>query len=89
MTWGFWAGAHWKPEAALFDKNWTPTPIGQQWIALVNKKWRTDETLSTDKDGKIRLRGFLGQYKATVGDDLVTRSFSHDDSTTHVTLRLK
>jgi GH35 family endo-1,4-beta-xylanase len=91
ITWGFWAGAHWKPDAALFDKDWQPTPIGEQWITLINKEWRTDETLNTDQHGKVTLRGFLGQYDVTIGEgtDAATSRFRHDDSTTDVTLRIE
>jgi len=62
VTWGFWEGAHWKPKSALFDKDWNPTPIGKHWIELTKERWWTDETLTTDKNGKLSLRGFKGSY---------------------------
>ena len=78
VTWGFWEGAHWEPKAALFDKDWNPTPIGQHWIELTTKRWWTDETVVTDKNGKLNLRAFKGKYsiecngvtaEATLGDE--------------------
>ena len=62
VTWGFWEGAHWKPKAALFDNDWNPTAIGKHWIELTKKRWWTDETLTTDDEGKLSLRGFKGTY---------------------------
>ena len=78
VTWGFWEGAHWEPKAALFDNDWNPTAIGKHWIELTKERWWTDETLTTDKDGKLTLRGFKGTYSiecngttstVTIGDD--------------------
>ncbi|TWU55312.1 endo-1,4-beta-xylanase [Rubripirellula reticaptiva] len=66
VTWGFWAGAHWKPEAALFAKDWTPTAMGQQWIHMTQNEWTTQQELVADVGGKINFRGFLGQYVITV-----------------------
>ena len=29
--------------------------------------WKTDETLKTDSEGRVGLRGFIGDYKVDVG----------------------
>ena len=63
--WGFWAGSHWMPQAALYDKDWKLTKMGQQWKDLTSQ-WDTDETLTTDSNGVVKLRGFLGDYKVSV-----------------------
>jgi len=61
VTWGFWSGAMWRPESALFGPNWQPTPLGKQWIAL-QKQWTTDEQLVSDAEGRGELQGYLGDY---------------------------
>ena len=62
MLWGFWEGRHWRPDAALFEKDWTPRPAARAWIDLVHKEWKTDVTATTDGDGLARVRGFRGKY---------------------------
>jgi len=66
MTWGFWEGSHWKPNAAYFRKDWSIKPAGQAWIDLIKKKWWTTETGVTDSNGAFKTRGFLGDYEITV-----------------------
>ena len=65
VVWGFWAGSHWKPQAAFYDKDWKLTKMGQQWKELT-KQWHTDQTLTTDSNGIVKLRGFIGDYKVVV-----------------------
>ena len=64
--WGFWEGAHWKPETALWRKDWTEKPAAKVWRDLVCQQWRTDETLHTDAGGSAKLRAFYGHYEVTV-----------------------
>lgn len=66
VLWGFWAGAHWRPEASLFAKDWSLRPIGQAWQEMVFHRWWTDETLLTHANGCCTTRGFLGDYLITV-----------------------
>jgi len=62
MLWGFWEGRHWRPDAALFDADWTPRPAARAWIDLVHKEWKTDVTVAADEHGVARVRGFCGHY---------------------------
>ena len=87
VTWGFWEGAHWEPKAALFDLDWNPTPIGQHWIELTKKRWWTDETLTTDNDGKLSLRGFKGTYSIESGGVMELVTLGNEKAA--VQLRLK
>lgn len=64
--WGFWEGRHWIPRAALFDKNWRVKPNGKAYLDLVKGAWWTDVTLTTDRQGYCRARGFLGDYEVAV-----------------------
>ncbi|HUT59252.1 MAG TPA: endo-1,4-beta-xylanase [Phycisphaerae bacterium] len=62
VMWGFWEGCHWKPNAALFRKDWSIKPNGQAWMDLVLKAWWTRTRGRTDAQGRYRVRGFLGDY---------------------------
>ncbi len=66
MQWGFWAGSHWFPSAALWDKNWKPRANGKVFAELVTKTWATDVDGITGKDGVYKVRGFTGDYEVTV-----------------------
>jgi len=66
MLWGFWEGRHWRPQAALWEKDWTARPIATAWLDLVHKQWKTKAELTTDADGAAQLRGFHGDYDVVV-----------------------
>lgn len=67
VFWGFWEEAHWRPDAALFRKDWSEKPNLDVYRNLVYKTWWTDETGSTNGDGEFALRAFKGTYRITVG----------------------
>ncbi|MBD3242291.1 MAG: energy transducer TonB [Chitinivibrionales bacterium] len=75
MMWGFWANAHWKPEAAMYRADWTPKPNAHAYRALVFDRWWTDETLTSGADGSVAIRGFKGSYEVAVTTGDETRSF--------------
>lgn len=66
LMWGFWEGAHWEPQAALFRANWEPKPIAQAYMDLVHHEWWTKNQAFTDKKGEVVTRAFFGNYRATV-----------------------
>jgi len=66
VMWGFWAGRHWKPDAALYRRDWSIKPNGQMWLDLVCKQWWTDASATTDARGTATVRGFLGDYEVSV-----------------------
>lgn len=66
LSWGFWEGAHWLPQAAMVRKDWTLKPNGQVWMDLVHKQWTTNVQGQTDTAGRYAVRGFLGDYEVTV-----------------------
>jgi hypothetical protein len=51
-----------RPTAALYRKDFTPTSMGKVWERLLTQEWHTQKTLTTDAHGKISLRGFKGIY---------------------------
>ncbi|MFG0251088.1 MAG: endo-1,4-beta-xylanase [Phycisphaeraceae bacterium JB051] len=66
IVWGFWAQRHWRPERAMYDKDWNITPNGKAWLDLVKNQWWTNQTGKTNDNGAYQLRGFNGKYQITV-----------------------
>lgn len=66
LIWGFWEGQHWRPNAAMFRKDWSERPIARVWRDLVLKQWRTNADGQTGADGEFQVRGFLGDYEVAV-----------------------
>lgn len=64
--WGFWESAHWKPDAAMYRKDWTPKPNAAEWKKLVLNEWRTIINKVTTEEGKVLDRGHFGLYEITV-----------------------
>lgn len=70
--WGFMGSAiGWREGAA----QWSPTtaahslgPVYTRVRDLINKKWRTEVSTRTDADGRVRFRGFGGDYAVDLGD---------------------
>ena len=91
LIWGFWARSHWRPNAAYFREDWTPTPAGEVWMELVGEKWRTNTSKRTDASGLVEERVFLGDYEITVkrGDEIVkTATTTVDPNGARVEIRL-
>ncbi len=90
LTWGFWEGRHWRPNAAYFRRDWSLTPAGQVWIDLVRDKWWTRESGVTDAAGRFTVRGFLGQYdvEAAQGDRTAATKCTLSADEGRVTLQL-
>ena len=55
-----------RAQCAFFREDWSIKPIGQMWLDLVEKEWKTNASGSTDEDGKFCTRGFHGRYKVSV-----------------------
>lgn len=72
--WGFWEGAHWKPDAAMFRKDWTPKPNLAAWRDLVTKEWVTNINQTTPSSGQVAARGHLGRYEITVKKGKATKT---------------
>ncbi len=65
LQWGFWEGAHWKPDAAMYRKDWTPKPSLAVWKDLILNKWKTRVDSRADAAGQLAARGHRGRYQAT------------------------
>ena len=66
IMWGFWAGQHWRPNAALFRQDWSLKPNGLAWSNLVFKEWWTTTNAVADTNGFVAVRGFKGEYEVAV-----------------------
>jgi endo-1,4-beta-xylanase len=64
--WGFWAGRHWEPKAALYRTDWTEKPNGTVYRKLVKETWNTEAAGRTDEAGRWSTRGFFGTYELVV-----------------------
>ena len=64
--WGFWEADHWKPDAALFRRDWSIKPNGEVWKELVLGAWKTDVSVRSDKRGNAQAHAHLGDYEITV-----------------------
>ena len=63
LMWGFWEGAHWRPQAALWKRDWTPTPAAKAYRDLVFSKWWTRTSATADSDGICHVRVFYGKHR--------------------------
>ena len=66
VMWGFWDGVHWAERAPLFREDWSAKPALDVYRSLVFEEWWTDETGTTDADGRYRTTAFLGKHDVTV-----------------------
>jgi hypothetical protein len=75
LFWGFWQGAHWLPDGALYDLDWNIRPHGEVYKDLVfNQWWTKDTTCTTDSAGAASFEGFLGTYRYTLTSGTTVRN---------------
>ena len=68
VMWGFWEGQHWRPNAALWRKDWSIKPAGKMWKELVFNTWWTDEEGITGASGTCEFSAFLGDHEIMVNN---------------------
>ncbi|MHC4745285.1 MAG: endo-1,4-beta-xylanase [Planctomycetota bacterium] len=74
LMWGFWEGAHWRPKAALWKRDWSETPAAKTYRDLAFNKWWTRKTGEADEEGIYKTKAFYGKYKIeSQGKKLVVR----------------
>ena len=84
--WGFWEGALWKPEAAMWKRDWTPTPLAKAYRDLVYNKWWTQTSGKADKDGKFTTDAFYGDYEITSNGQTKKVTLSKKEKSIEVSL---
>jgi len=79
---GAWQGA----PAGFLREDMTPKPAYEQLLDLVKGQWWTRDQASVDAQQQVRLRGFLGQYQASVqtGKGVLKGTFTLDRSSNEV-----
>jgi GH35 family endo-1,4-beta-xylanase len=60
--WGFWEGAQWRPDAALWKQDWSPTPAAEVYRDLVFRQWWTRFRGRADAQGVCRVSVFQGTH---------------------------
>lgn len=90
LLWGFWAGRHWRPRAALYREDWTPEPSAHVFDRLLFERWWTDTTGRTNEEGRFETSGFLGSYRvrASGPGGTAERTVRLDRDGTRITLVL-
>ncbi|MHC5057105.1 MAG: endo-1,4-beta-xylanase [Planctomycetota bacterium] len=66
LMWGFWEGAHWKPNAAPWKRDFTPSPAAEKYRELVFGEWWTTEEATADARGRCEVRAFFGRHRVEV-----------------------
>ncbi len=78
QNWGFWEGAHWSPNAAMYKMDWTEKPNAVAWRQTIYENWWNDFSGTSDAAGEYSGRGFYGTYDltVTVGGNVITQEVS-------------
>ena len=63
LMWGFWEGAHWRPDAALWKRDFTPSPAAEKYRYLVFREWWTAHEATADAKGRCEVRAFFGRHR--------------------------
>ena len=89
LAWGFWAGDHHRPQAAMLRSDWSLKPNGQVWDDLVQGAWLNPRGLS-DATGHSTLRSWRGTVEISVTHQGRTATTTVDlrQADTAVTVRL-
>jgi GH35 family endo-1,4-beta-xylanase len=85
--WGFWAGAHWRPDAAPWRKDFSLTPAGETFRRLVYKQWWTDLTVKAGPDGRVEVPAFYGDYELKAGQTVKQVKLTPETQKAQVDLR--
>ena len=89
INWIFLAD-NFRPTAALYRRDFTPTPMGQVWEKLLTETWSTNKTLTTDKQGAVTLQAYKGTYQVTITHRGKTKTQTlkvHDNLTKTLTIK--
>lgn len=72
ITWWDFPDGHWRgAPSGLVRKDMSPKPAYESLMKLVKGEWWTQEqTLTTDEQGTVRFRAFVGEHEAEIGDSV-------------------
>ncbi len=77
-TWDFRDGAWLKAPSGIIRKDGTVKPAYDMLKNLIHKEWSTDETLTTDENGFVKLDAFKGEYNIEAKGTNVNAVFLKD-----------
>ena len=82
LFWGFWEGANWIPQSALWRRDWSPTPAAEAYRDLVFREWWTKWDGTANEGGLCEVDAFYGEHLVKTGG----RQFSvqHSQGTTEI-----
>ena len=66
QMWGFCSKAHWRPEAAMYNDDWSEKSNLKVYKKLLFNDWWSNANGVTDANGTFNSRAFLGDYEITV-----------------------
>jgi endo-1,4-beta-xylanase len=62
----FWAKTNPTPNAALYSADWSPRPTARAWQELMQKRWWSSGTVTTNGKGVAKIKAFHGYYAIEV-----------------------
>jgi len=65
LAWGFWAGDHHRPQAAMWRQDWTPKANGTVWNELVLGAWSGTAQGASNAQGSCLLTSTRGIVEVT------------------------
>ena len=86
VMWGFYEGAHWRPKAALWKRDFSPTPAAEVYRDLVFNKWWTRFEGKADADGVCRVPAYFGRHKVEADGKSVEVDLRKSDGTAEAAL---
>ena len=69
LMWGFWEGRHWRPKAALWKRDFTPTPAAKAYRKLVYETWWTRWKGKADATGRCEIPAYFGRHTVKIGSE--------------------
>lgn len=87
--WGFWEGAHWKPRAALWRKDFSPTPAAEAYRRLVYDEWWTRWEGTADANGRCEVPAFFGRHRVEANGEGAEVVLARRDRTATVRVGVK
>jgi endo-1,4-beta-xylanase len=66
LAWGFWAGDHHRPQAAMLRADWSRKANGQVWDELILGRWSGIAEGRSNREGRCRLGTARGELEVTV-----------------------
>jgi hypothetical protein len=86
--WGFWEGACWRPQAALWKRDWTATPAAEAYRGLVFGEWWTNWEGKANDEGVCEVRAFYGTHEVEAGGEKTEVQLKKADGTARVAVGL-